>query len=48
MKEKEEKTKQGRNEEGREDLHINPDLVLFNIPFFHFFELPSDGIISEY
>ena len=48
MKEKGEKTKEGSKEKGRENVQINPDLVLFDIPFFHSFEVPSDCIISEY
>jgi hypothetical protein len=45
VEEKEEKMEERNKEEGREDLQINPDLVLFDIPFFHPFELPSDGIM---
>jgi hypothetical protein len=48
MQEKEEKTKEGSKEKGRENVQINPDLVLFDIPFFHSFEVPSDGIRIVY
>jgi hypothetical protein len=37
--------KAGNKEEGKEDLQISPDLVLFDIPFFHSFEVPSDGMM---
>jgi hypothetical protein len=33
-------------EEGREDIQINPDLVLFDIPFFHPCEVSLDDIMS--
>jgi len=35
----------GSSEEGSEDVQINPDLVLFDIPFFHSLAEPLDDMI---
>jgi len=32
-------------EEGRRNVQINPDLVLFDIPFFQSVEIPLDGMM---
>ena len=35
----------GSGEEGNEDVQNNPDLVLFDIPFFHSLTEPLDDMI---